>query len=513
MDTISEPNSDQLRLRDAEANYRELFDNANDAIYVLDAQTGRVLDVNERAHQLTGFTRAELLTGNIAGLVTGHPDQTLDKALAYIKKAATGERQRFEWQGTDKAGRDHWYEVNLKKVILTGKERVLAFFREIDDRKKAEEELRESEQRLRHSMDNMLEGVQIIGYDWRYKYVNSALAAQAHTTVDKLLGRTMMEAFPGIEHTLGFWYYKRCMEDRLSAHMDNEFSFPDGSTGWFELRMEPVPEGIIILSIDITERMRAQQELRAMNQDLELRVQERTQMLTAVNRTLETFSYSVSHDLRSPLRIIDGYALLLENEHSTHLGEEGGRLLSVIRQNTTRMGRLIDDILEFARLGKAPLVRTHVDMNALARNVWQEQYGISAGNARVVIADLHTAYADKGLIEQVLHNLVSNALKYSAKKDIPEVYIWSEKKDGRTIYCVKDNGTGFDMQYADKLFTVFQRLHKTSEYKGSGVGLAIAESIIIKHDGRIWADSIPGEGAKFCFSLPDEGATIPEAVK
>lgn len=503
--TDTTENNERERLLEVEANYRELFDKANDAIYVHDAVTGKVLDVNERACELTGFTRSELLNGNIADHITDHPDHTLEKALGHIAMAAAGEPQHFEWLGKDKAGIHHWYEVNLKKVTIGGAERVLAFFRQIDERKKAEDDLRHSEERLRNTLDNMLEGVQIIGHDWRYLYVNHSLVHQARKNADELLGRTMMEAYPGIEDTLGFWYYRQCMEERVPAHLDNEFTFPDGSVGWFELRLEPVPEGIVILSVEITERIKAQQELRDMNQELEKRVQERTHMLLALNKTLETFSYSVSHDLRSPLRAIDGYAQILENEYKDKLDGEGNRSISIIRQNTVRMGRLIDDILEFARLGKAPVVRKYVDMNAIVRSVWQEQFEISDKKARVVLADLHPTHADKVLMEQVFSNLISNALKYSAKKELPEVYVWSEKKDGETIYYVRDNGTGFDMQYAHKLFSVFQRLHKTADYQGSGVGLAIVENIITKHDGRIWADSVPGEGATFCFSLPDAG--------
>jgi light-regulated signal transduction histidine kinase (bacteriophytochrome) len=317
-----------------------------------------------------------------------------------------------------------------------------------------------------------------------------------------LLGCTMMEKYPGIEKTDGFKKFRYCMEERIPFHIENEFTFPDGTSSWFELRIEPVPEGIFILSADISERKQAEQAQQKMNDELEARVQERTMQLVSANKTLEKFSYSVSHDLRSPLRAIDGYAMLLEKEYTPILDTEGQRLLSVIRQNTMKMGRLIDDILEFARLGKAPVSKIQTDMNEIVQQIWQDMQSTASPQTIFTMETLLPAPADKSLISQVWVNIISNALKYSSKQETQHITIGSEAVAHEIIYYVTDNGTGFDMQYSHKLFAVFQRLHKQTEYEGTGVGLAIVDSIVQRHGGRVWAHSKPGEGATFYFSLP-----------
>jgi PAS domain S-box-containing protein len=353
-------------------------------------------------------------------------------------------------------------------------------------------------------MDNMLEGAQIIGFDWRYLYVNNALVEQSKYSRAELLGCTMMEKYPGIDKTAGFKHYRFCMEERIPFHIENEFTFPDGSSSWFELRIEPVPEGIFILSADINVRKQAEQAQQRMNEELEARVQERTMQLVSANQTLEKFSYSVSHDLRSPLRAIDGYAMLLEKEYAPNLDTEGQRLLSVIRQNTVKMGNLIEDILEFARLGQALVIKAPVDMNEITMQIWQEQLSLADKQPVLHTEHLLPAPADRSLISQVWINLISNALKYSSRQETQHITIRSEVVANEIIYSVADNGTGFDMQYAHKLFAVFQRLHKQTEYQGTGVGLAIVDSIVQRHGGRVWAHSKPGEGATFYFSLPYE---------
>jgi len=484
--------------------YRDIFDNGENAIFVYDAATLQLIDVNQRACEITGYRHEELLSGAPAGRLQPLPYFSNEQALGYLKASAAGEVQRFEWMGNDGNDNNHWFEVCVKPADIDNRACVMAFVRSINDRKLAEEQLRMSELRMRHTLDNMLEGAQIIDYNWKYIYVNDVLTSQAKTTREALLGNTMMECFSGIENTNGFWYYKSCMEERLPYRIENEFTFPDGSVAWFELSIEPVPIGIFILSLDITERKLAERVREQEHEKLEQLVRERTQELTAINKTLESFSYSVSHDLRSPLRAIDGYAQLLEKEYTASLDPEGKRLLSVIRHNTFRMGQLIEDILEFARLGKAPVKKKMVDMNQLVNKLCNDMI---QENVAVCITDtLPEAPADASLIAQVWRNLLGNAVKYSSKKDNPQITISSQQCDDETIYSVADNGVGFDMKYADKLFAVFQRLHRMSEFEGTGVGLAIAAAIVQKHGGRIWGEGIPGEGATFYFSLPVDTA-------
>ena len=232
--------------------------------------------------------------------------------------------------------------------------------------------------------------------------------------------------------------------------------------------------------------------------ELETRVAERTASLQALNKEMESFSYSVSHDLRAPLRAIDGYARMLEEDYGAALDAEARRLIGVVRGNATRMGQLIDDLLAFSRLGRQAAANAPVDMTHLAREAAEEVRG-----ARTVdLAPLPPARGDAALLKQVWLNFVGNALKYSSKKPDAKVEIGGREEAKENVYWVRDNGAGFDMRYAGKLFGVFQRLHRADEFEGTGIGLAIVQRVVTRHGGRVWAEGRPGEGACFYFALP-----------
>ena len=257
------------------------------------------------------------------------------------------------------------------------------------------------------------------------------------------------------------------------------------------------------LAIVVTQA-RLYQRVRLQAGELEARVRERTAELVAANRDLESFSYSVSHDLRSPLRAIDGYSAMLAGDHAGQLDAEGLRLLAVVRRATARMGRLIDDLLAFSRLGRQAIAATEFDMTALVRGVVAE-LGPQYPAVRVELGELPSAQGDRALLAQVWTNLVGNALKYSSKSEAPRVAISGAANGAEVEYLVADNGAGFDMRFAEKLFTVFQRLHREDEFPGTGVGLAIVQRIVVRHGGRVWAEGKPNEGARFGFILPARG--------
>ena len=236
--------------------------------------------------------------------------------------------------------------------------------------------------------------------------------------------------------------------------------------------------------------------------ELEQRVRERTVQLEAANRELEAFSYSVSHDLRAPLRAVDGFARMLEEDHGERLDEEGRRLLAVVRDSGRAMGRLIDDLLAFSRLVREHLARQPVEMGALVREVIEEVRGDWRGE--VEVDALPAASADAKLLRQAWLNLVANAFKYSGKRERPAVQIGGKAQGAEHVYWVRDNGVGFDMRYVDKLFRVFQRLHSVDEFPGTGVGLAIVQRVVGRHGGRVWAEGAPDQGACFYFALPRE---------
>jgi light-regulated signal transduction histidine kinase (bacteriophytochrome) len=256
---------------------------------------------------------------------------------------------------------------------------------------------------------------------------------------------------------------------------------------------------------DITERKRAQDEIHQLNVGLEQRVTDRTVQLQDANKELEAFSYSVSHDLRAPLRAVDGFSLAVLEDYGPQLPEACRQDLLTIRKAAQKMGELIDDLLTFSRLSRLDLTKHEVDTGAMVRGVLNE-LGFQRHGERVEvrIADLPPCQAGPALLKQVWINLLSNALKYSGKREKALVEIGCTIEQGRDTYFVRDNGTGFNMKYANKLFGVFQRLHRTEDYEGTGVGLAIVQRIVRRHGGRVWAESVEGRGATFFFTLEGE---------
>lgn len=243
--------------------------------------------------------------------------------------------------------------------------------------------------------------------------------------------------------------------------------------------------------------------LRRLNQELERRILARTRELEIANRDLESFAYSVSHDLRAPLRAIRGYCDILNAEHAAGLPLEGQAVVENIGAGAARLDQLIEDLLAFARFSRGPLAHRRVAMNALVREVLAEldPSGSHAG-VQLEIADLPDCWGDATLLRQVLVNLLSNAFKFTAGRDPARIEVAGELRDGQAVYLVKDNGAGFDMKYAAKLFGVFQRLHSQSEFPGTGIGLSIVQRIIERHGGQVAAEGRPGEGATFRFALP-----------
>ncbi|MFZ5629664.1 MAG: ATP-binding protein [Spirochaetota bacterium] len=361
----------------------------------------------------------------------------------------------------------------------------------------------QTESRLQQVLDNMLEGIQIIDHEWRYVYVNESLLKQAGKTRDELVGFRVPEVYPGVEQSELFASLKQSMTERSAQQIETTFRHSDERTGIYEMSIQPIPEGIFILTVDITERRNAENQLKSANEQLEAKVRNRTRLLEELNQELESFTYSVSHDLRAPLRTLTGYVRMLRETAGNALNDEAGRMITVIEKKATRMNQLITDLLAFSQLGTQEVHPAPIDMNMLVADAMLELFPDGPpSHLTLNVTRLHYAYGDATLIQQVIINLLSNAIKYSARHEKPTVEIVSVQDGDQVIFEIRDNGVGFEMEYADKLFGVFQRLHSSADFEGTGVGLAIVQRIVHKHGGRVWAEAAPGNGARFFFTLP-----------
>ncbi len=301
----------------------------------------------------------------------------------------------------------------------------------------------------------------------------------------------------------------------IAAHEPFEMEFPlrgaDGRFRWFLTRVFPLKdsEGNIVrwfgTNTDISQKREAEEQIRQLNAGLEQRISDRTAQLMAAVKEHEAFTYSVAHDLRAPLRAVDGFSRIMLNDYGERLDDEGRRLLAIVHSEALRMGQLIDDLLAFSRLGRQQMEPAPVDMDGLAKAVFENLAAHeSARKLRLDLRPLPPARGEKSMIRQLWVNLIGNAIKFTKQREVGEIEIGtraSEQGD-EPIYYIKDNGAGFDMRFADKLFGVFQRLHHADEFEGTGVGLAIVQRIVDRHGGRVWAESEFGKGATFFFTLP-----------
>ncbi len=383
------------------------------------------------------------------------------------------------------------------------------------------EALRRSEAELRASEDRFAKAFRASPSatslsrvaDGRYLDVNQAYVDLFGWRREEALGRTSVE--------LGLW----CSEDERSRWRDRLIA--EGSTHEYEARLADRSGGVhdvlisaeridiegedcvLALLSDVTERKRAEAEIRRLNSGLEMRVRERTAELTAANRELESFAYSISHDLRGPLRGIDGFSQLLAEEYADRIDDTGRGYLRRIRLAAQRLGNLIDDLLDLSRMTRQEMRREQVNLSRLARELLDE-LGRDERERRVetrVQPDC-LAWGDAELLGVLMQNLIGNAWKYTRHAAEARIEFESRYSAGETVYSVTDNGAGFDMAHAGKLFQPFQRLHRPDEFDGSGVGLASAARIVRRHGGRIWAESAPGRGSTFYFTLaPADGKT------
>jgi PAS domain S-box-containing protein len=375
---------------------------------------------------------------------------------------------------------------------------------------------RQAEERLRVIVEAAPNAMIMMGEDGHIVMVNAQVERLFGYERSELLGQTIEMLVPErfrVRHPgLRQRFFAAPVARPMGAGRDLHGLRKDGSEVPIEIGLNPITtaEGRFVLAsiIDITERKQAEEEIRRLNSDLEKRVRDRTGQLEKANQELEGFAYSVAHDLRAPLRAVGGFSQLLAETYQGTLDEEGKRLLRVVRTEAERMGVLIDALLSFSRLGSQQIEVCDLDMTALARSSFQELTSHDAGRKpRLELQPLPPAQGEEALVRQVFVNLLSNAVKFTRQREDAVIEVGTSSDSGQNVYYVKDNGVGFDARYADKLFGVFQRLHSTAEFEGTGIGLALVQRIITRHGGRVWAESRLHEGATFYFTMPKQKET------
>ena len=437
---------------------------------------------------------------------------------AFIESIETGTPARVDLPYFN----EHGVEGSFDLAVTPGDEGIIIDAREVSEARRVEQALQASEERFRTSVEALQDGFAIFSAvrdsagaiaDFRYEYINEAGCQMDQRSRGETVGHTLAELFPATVASGILAAYAQVVQtgEPLTGdcvgHEDNHA--PGWVTRAFDLRIIKLGDGIVANWRDVADHRRAQKTmisqaaaLRRSQAELEDRVQQRTADLLRSNRELEDFSYSVAHDLRAPLRAIHGYGQILLGEHAVQLDEDGKVLLGHVRCNAERMSELIDGLLALAKAGREDPGHVPIDMTALAGSVVADLRTAYAGSwPAVTVGQLAGAAGDPGLIRQVWEHLIRNAVKFSGCRADAAVSVDSQTTAREVIYHVRDNGVGFDMAYAGKLFGVFQRLHP-ADFPGTGIGLAIVARIVERHGGRVWADGRAGDGACFSFALP-----------
>ena len=506
---ISRDITERKQTGETARHWQRVFEQAEIAIALEDAGTDTLRDVNESFARQRGYRREELLGTSI---LKSYPPGDADSLAAHLREADEKSHTSFEARHVRKDGTIFPVLVDITVVKNAAGELTsrVAFIRDLTEVKRAHAEILQHQQRIALAQHAAHFGV----FDWdirdrttlwsdEMKALYGLHPSESTGTLEAWMECLVPDDRPALE--------RLALDAKRNPEILRQFRIKrqdDQQVRWMEILgdvfygEDGAPSRMIGINTDITERKRADEEILRLNLELEDRVRSRTSQLERANQELEAFSYSVSHDLRAPLRGIDGWSLALLEDYGSQLDSTAKGYLDRVRAQAQRMGGLIDDLLNLSRLNRTSLKVGTVDLTMLASTVFQSLLEMEAGRTiHFAVEPELVASGDRALLEVALTNLLSNALKFTSRRDVARITFGSTVDGQQTVFFVRDNGAGFDMAHAGVLFGVFQRLHRESEFPGTGVGLATVQRIIHRHGGKIWAEAEPGNGATFYFTI------------
>lgn len=504
-------------LRESRAKLEAALSSMTDAVFISDDR-GRFIHFNEAFATFHRFPNKEACAKTLAEypdlLDVFLPDGTLAPLEMWaVPRALRGETAVFaEYTLRRKDTSETWIAAYSFGPIRDSAGAIVGSVvvaRDITNRHRAQEKLRASEERFRKVFEHAPTGIAIASWDGRLEQCNPAFCSLLGYAEEELRGVWFGSIIPPEDRDANLADVERLRSGELASFQnESRYVGKNGQPVWVHKIVSVLPNDagaprkVFILVTDITERRRAEEEIRRLNTDLERRVRERTAQLEDANKELEAFSYSVSHDLRAPLRGIDGWSLALVEDYATQLDDRARQYLNRVRSETQRMGLLIDDLLQLSRITRSAMNRGTVDLASLAHAIakrLQEEHSARRIEFRIA-PDLQTS-GDAALLEVALTNLLGNAAKFTGPRAEARIEFGQAQREGERAFYVRDNGVGFDMRFAQNLFGAFQRLHRASEFPGSGIGLATVQRIIHRHGGRVWAEAQAGQGATFYFTI------------
>ena len=488
----------------SEQKYRSFFVDNPLPMWVIDIGSFQFLDVNKAALRHYGYNREEFLS--MTALDIRPPEEIERYKKAHHPSSLSNRQQnRGRWRHRRKDGSIIHVEVMAQDIWFEDRTARLIIVNDVTMRVLATKTLQHNQQLLMAIFNNLDALIYIKDLQGRYRMVNRRFREKLQRSNEEITGKTDFDLFtPEVARAI------REVDDRAIKHPDpvteqETITANDSLRTYISVKSTLLdakgrPVALLGISTDITTIKAVERELVRLNEELETRVSERTAQLETANKELEAYSYSISHDLRAPVRAIHGFTEILEEEYVTKLDDEAKRIASVIKKNAVKMGQLIDGLLTFSRTARKDINRQPIDTTKLVKEIIAELH--APDNIQWQIEPLPSGMADPAAIRQVWINLLSNAIKYTSKTPQPHIVIGSYQELTATVYYIKDNGAGFDPAYSDKIFKVFQRLHRSADFEGTGVGLSIVEKIITKHGGRIWVEAAVDKGATFYFTIP-----------